>query len=135
VPQFPSGLAKYVYKDASERSLHQGQIVGRSPSNGLPVRGNGRAPDMIGDQADDLPIVSDYYARMFCLWDEEDVQAYVTIMDHAANGQYVIMDRVKIPVEKDPSGQHGGHLKVWLEWSQVYVQAEPTQRPITFGGP
>jgi hypothetical protein len=126
----PTGLSKYLMDDPDERALHRGNVIGKRPMDGLPVRGDGGARrDMVGDQADEVPIVCDYRAQMFRMWLPEEAKLYVQVCDHVANGAFKIIARREILAEGAETGLPGQEMKIWLEWAQLYGQAEdPRER-------
>lgn len=123
-----SGLSKYSWGSAEEADQGHGHLVGRRPSDHLPVRGGGGpgVPDMRGDEADELPVACDFRAGMFRMWVPEENAAYVKVMDRIYNGAYSVLVRREILAGEPETGLPGEQMKIWLEWAQVYAQAPST---------
>ncbi len=106
-------LNKYFasHHDAAEH----GNIVGFQP-DGFPVRGTA-VPNLVGDQADELPLVGDFKCRTFCTWLPEDMAAYEVVMDRVANKQFYLQKELELPVPEQ------GGWRLFVTWVQVYAQA------------
>jgi hypothetical protein len=121
-----NGLSKFAWGDADNDYVHPGTVVGRRPSDGMPVIGTpGQVPNMVGEQADELPVTMSYQARMFKMWIPADVAAYVGVMDHVHAEQARCLFRREILAEQDETALPGQQMKIWMEWGQIYVLADP----------
>lgn len=101
-----------------DRDLYGGNVAGFV--DGFPVRGQGGPITQI--ERDSLPLACDFKARWFRTWDLADVELYVKVQDHVANGDFFVRSRTEVSTIRDGEP----YLKIWLEWVQVYADRRPS---------
>jgi len=86
--------------------------------NGFPFAGK-QVPDLIGNQADELPMRLVFRSGTFDTWDAEAKKAYDDVQNHIGSNVWLPKHRTERWLDKG--------LQIYLEWYEVY--AEPPQGP------
>jgi len=86
--------------------------------HGIPFRGS-HIPNLKQRELDQLPIVAHACHQTFDLSDPEQAAVYQWVRDRIRNGLFTLdfIERWK--------NEGGTNMRVYLEWSQLYVQTPP----------
>ena len=103
--------------------VHGGPLYWPGTADGFPVRG--RAGDLLPHEYSDIPLVMDYRAERFRLWEPAELKKFLQVMDRIVNGWYRQCRRTDNWDE-----EHQG-LVVWLEWVQIYGEIPDGKAPRT----
>lgn len=101
---------------------HGGALTWPGTADGFPIRGEYN-PQMRDDEYTRIPLVLDYKAKMFHLWDPVQLVEFHQVMDRIVNGWYMQHKRIDRWCD-----QYGG-LLVWLEWAQIYGEQVTGKSP------
>lgn len=85
-------------------------------ANGFPFAGK-EIPDLVGDQAENLPLRVKFHSGLFKMWDEVSKAAYDDVCNHIASGVWM---RKK---ERERWVDQG--MEIWLEWYEVANEVIP----------
>lgn len=90
--------------------------------NGIPFRGDA-VPNLRQEELETLPCVGDFHYRSFDLTDPKDAEDYHWYKDRIGNRAFRedFTMRYVDPVT--------GHLIVYMEWTQMYIQGPPKSMP------
>lgn len=111
-------LHKY-YGERGGAAHGDGMLHWPGTLDGYPVRGSGLPPDLKKEELEDIPLQLDFKSRMFELWDPAQKAEFDEINDKIINGWYLLQLR------NDNWDDEKKHLRVWLEWAQVYGMMPP----------
>lgn len=90
--------------------------------DGYPVRGNNVPGDLKKEELDALDLGLDFKSKMFELWEPTQKAEFDDVNDKIINGWYLLQRR------NDNWDDEKKHLRVWLEWAQVYGMLPPKAR-------
>lgn len=97
-----------------ERQDRDGQPLTWPGANGFPFAGKD-VPDLVGDQAENLPLRVKFRSRLFKVYDAQDKLEYDDVNNHIASGVWL---RKK---ERERWVDQG--MEIWLEWYEVANEA------------
>lgn len=109
------------YQNEQSNTQHDGALLyWPGTTDGFPIKSDGGVvPDLKKEETDNIDLQFDFKSQMFELWDSTQKREFDEINDRIVNGWYVMHKRVE-HWDEDKK-----HLRVWLEWSQVYGMLPP----------
>jgi hypothetical protein len=111
-------IGKYMHETGG--SLHDGKkLLWPGTADGFPVIGNGAAPNLKKEELENIDLRLDFKSKMFELWDPAQKAEFDDINDKIINGWFLLQRRT------DNWDNTHNHLRVWLEWAQVYGMLPP----------
>lgn len=96
-----------------QHNRHGAPLTWPGTGLGRPIRGQ-HSGMLRANETESIPHRLFYHAYMFRMWEKEEAEAYVWVMERIANGWFLRIDREKI---WDSEKQQ---YAIWLEWCQVY---------------
>lgn len=97
-----------------EKENADGEPIVWPGANGIPFVGK-EVPDLVGTQADELPIRLKFRSGLFQMWDEKQKDQYDDICNHIASQVYMRKKERERWVDKG--------IEIWLEWYEMYNEA------------
>ena len=112
-------LRKYIEQSKNEN--HNGELLWPGTADGFPVRGP--VSNLKQEEYEEVPVVFDYYSRLFDMSVDEDKQLFDYTMDRIVNGWYRLHKRI------DKWSDGSSSPMVWLEWVQIYGESPHAKHP------
>ncbi len=97
-----------------EKETSDGEPIIWPGVNGLPFIGK-EVPDLVGDQADNLPVRLKFGSGLFKMWEADQKARYDDICNHIASGVYMRKKELERWVDQG--------IEIWLEWYEMYNEA------------
>jgi len=104
------------FKDQGGNPAHDNlRLTWPGHVDGFPYVGD-HIPNLTNDESESLSLRSNFHCFLFCLWDESHLTYFNWVQNYVANGLFFEKRRI------DNWDEGKKHLRVWLEWVQVYSE-------------
>jgi hypothetical protein len=122
------------FQGQGDDGFHGSQIFGRS-GEGRPILGQ-HPGNLTQREYEDLQPVATYHMKWFRLWEPAEVAEMRLVLDHIANYDGAVRNRIDVSTPDYPADEPGGSMKVWLEWVSYSARpARPQAGPPPVGVP